>query len=98
MEGVLGGAVMLPQATAVMDPGLAQLQRRQTAELSCPKAMVRPGPQAPALSVPALTHAALSPQVGRVIGKNGETIKALQAYTGALIQIDQVRRSGVTSP
>jgi rRNA processing protein Krr1/Pno1 len=27
--------------------------------------------------------------VGRVIGKNGETIKALQTYTGALIQIDQ---------
>lgn len=27
--------------------------------------------------------------VGRVIGKNGETIKALQSYTGALIQIDQ---------
>jgi predicted RNA-binding protein YlqC (UPF0109 family) len=24
--------------------------------------------------------------VGRVIGKNGETIKALQTYTGALIQ------------
>lgn len=27
--------------------------------------------------------------VGRVIGKSGETIKALQTYTGALIQIDQ---------
>lgn len=27
--------------------------------------------------------------VGRVIGKNGETIKSLQSYTGALIQIDQ---------
>lgn len=27
--------------------------------------------------------------VGRVIGKNGDTIKALQLYTGALIQIDQ---------
>ncbi|GFH20441.1 KH domain-containing protein, partial [Haematococcus lacustris] len=27
--------------------------------------------------------------IGRVIGKNGETIKALQIYTGALIQIDQ---------
>ncbi|KAG2489284.1 hypothetical protein HYH03_012304 [Edaphochlamys debaryana] len=27
--------------------------------------------------------------VGRVIGRNGETIKALQTYTGALIQIDQ---------
>jgi len=27
--------------------------------------------------------------VGRVIGKNGETIKALQSYSGALIQIDQ---------
>lgn len=27
--------------------------------------------------------------VGRVIGKNGETIRALQNYTGALIQIDQ---------
>lgn len=27
--------------------------------------------------------------VGRVIGKNGETIKALQNYTGAQIQIDQ---------
>ena len=27
--------------------------------------------------------------VGRVIGKNGETIKALQSYTGALIQINQ---------
>ena len=27
--------------------------------------------------------------IGRVIGKNGETIKALQSYTGALIQIDQ---------
>ncbi|KAJ9505789.1 hypothetical protein QJQ45_030201 [Haematococcus lacustris] len=27
--------------------------------------------------------------IGRVIGKNGETIKALQMYTGALIQIDQ---------
>lgn len=33
----------------------------------------------------------LTSQVGRVIGKNGETIKALQTYTGALIQIDQVR-------
>ncbi|EFJ40519.1 hypothetical protein VOLCADRAFT_99702 [Volvox carteri f. nagariensis] len=27
--------------------------------------------------------------IGRVIGRNGETIKALQTYTGALIQIDQ---------
>ncbi len=27
--------------------------------------------------------------VGRVIGRNGETIKALQIYSGALIQIDQ---------
>jgi len=27
--------------------------------------------------------------VGRVIGKSGETIKALQQYTGAMIQIDQ---------
>ncbi|GFR48455.1 hypothetical protein Agub_g10358 [Astrephomene gubernaculifera] len=27
--------------------------------------------------------------VGRVIGKNGETVKALQTYTGATIQIDQ---------
>lgn len=27
--------------------------------------------------------------VGRVIGKGGETIKALQQYTGAIIQIDQ---------
>ncbi|GFR51706.1 hypothetical protein Agub_g14151 [Astrephomene gubernaculifera] len=27
--------------------------------------------------------------VGRVIGRSGETIKALQTYTGALIQIDQ---------
>ena len=27
--------------------------------------------------------------VGRVIGKGGETIKALQQYTGAVIQIDQ---------
>ena len=27
--------------------------------------------------------------VGRVIGKNGETIRALQNYSGALIQIDQ---------
>jgi len=27
--------------------------------------------------------------VGRVIGKNGNTIKALQQYSGALIQIDQ---------
>lgn len=27
--------------------------------------------------------------VGRIIGKNGETIKALQIYTGVLIQIDQ---------
>eukprot|EP00803_Ostreobium_quekettii_P001812 evm.model.scf_2157.2 EVM.evm.TU.scf_2157.2 scf_2157:21004-24161(-) len=27
--------------------------------------------------------------VGRVIGKNGETIRAMQHYTGALIQIDQ---------
>lgn len=27
--------------------------------------------------------------VGRVIGKNGETVKAIQTYTGATIQIDQ---------
>ncbi len=27
--------------------------------------------------------------VGRVIGKGGETIKALQQFTGAMIQIDQ---------
>ena len=27
--------------------------------------------------------------VGRVIGKNGETIRALESYTGAQIQIDQ---------
>jgi predicted RNA-binding protein YlqC (UPF0109 family) len=27
--------------------------------------------------------------VGRVIGKGGETIKALQHYSGAMIQIDQ---------
>ena len=29
--------------------------------------------------------------VGRVIGKGGETIKALQQYTGAIIQVDQSR-------
>ncbi len=29
--------------------------------------------------------------VGRVIGKGGETIKALQQYTGATIQVDQSR-------
>ncbi|KAK9862096.1 hypothetical protein WJX84_010722 [Apatococcus fuscideae] len=29
--------------------------------------------------------------VGRVIGKGGETIKALQQYTGAVIQVDQSR-------
>ena len=28
-------------------------------------------------------------RVGRVIGRAGETIKALQIYTGATIQIDQ---------
>jgi rRNA processing protein Krr1/Pno1 len=28
--------------------------------------------------------------VGRVIGKNGDTIKALQNYTGSLIQVNQV--------
>jgi hypothetical protein len=28
--------------------------------------------------------------VGRVIGKNGETIKALQKYTGSLIQVNQL--------
>jgi rRNA processing protein Krr1/Pno1 len=33
-----------------------------------------------------LLHAA----AGRVIGKNGETVKALQVFTGASIQIDQV--------
>lgn len=27
--------------------------------------------------------------IGRVIGKGGDTIKALQHYTGAVIQIDQ---------
>lgn len=32
---------------------------------------------------------ALGCRVGRVIGKNGNTIKALQQYSGALIQIDQ---------
>lgn len=29
--------------------------------------------------------------VGRVIGKSGETVKALQTYTGATIQIDQTQ-------
>lgn len=29
-------------------------------------------------------------KVGRVIGKNGDTIKALQNYTGSLIQVNQV--------
>ena len=29
------------------------------------------------------------PHVGRIIGKSGDTIKALQQYTGAMIQIDQ---------
>ena len=28
-------------------------------------------------------------RIGRVIGRSGETIKALQQYTGAMIQIDQ---------
>ena len=32
--------------------------------------------------------------VGRVIGKSGETIKALQSYSGALIQIDQTVEVG----
>ncbi|KAK9838469.1 hypothetical protein WJX81_001106 [Elliptochloris bilobata] len=37
------------------------------------------------------TEVVLCPRsmIGRVIGKNGETIKALQAFTGAMIQIDQ---------
>lgn len=32
-----------------------------------------------------------------MIGKNGETIKALQTYTGALIQIDQVGPRATTA-
>lgn len=40
---------------------------------------------------PSLTAVLECPKkmVGRVIGKGGETIKALQQYTGAVIQIDQ---------
>ena len=36
-----------------------------------------------------MTVACPRSMVGRVIGKGGETIKALQQYTGAMIQIDQ---------
>lgn len=32
--------------------------------------------------------------VGRVIGKGGETIKSLQQYTGAMIQVGSCQRAG----
>ena len=44
----------------------------------------------PLLSVPQ-TNVVSCPKckVGRVIGQGGQTIKALQQYSGAIIQIDQ---------
>jgi predicted RNA-binding protein YlqC (UPF0109 family) len=48
-----------------------------------------PGPTQNALKRQTATVDCPKSMVGRVIGKSGETIKALQTYTGALIQIDQ---------
>ncbi len=69
----------------------------QLQQLMHPVARVNPQPQ---VSIPSMQATSDAPKqtvvvecpksmVGRVIGKCGETIKALQQYTGAMIQIDQ---------
>lgn len=87
--------VVSPERTKVEDtttdvlgqwPGLAVPQQQQSALFAGPKSGtafegVEPR-QTAVLDCP-------KAMVGRVIGKGGETIKALQQYTGAMIQIDQ---------
>jgi rRNA processing protein Krr1/Pno1 len=87
-------------ATAMSGPlppnmGMDPLQLQQLMQLLAsgkpqPQIFVPPTPAA-AAAAPKQTAVVECPKsmVGRVIGKGGETIKALQQYTGAMIQIDQ---------
>jgi hypothetical protein len=95
--GDLSGS-QLPPPQMTMDP--AQLQQlmqllgaKQPGMPGGPQVFVPPSPAAAAAaaSAPKQTAVVECPKsmVGRVIGKGGETIKALQQYTGAMIQIDQ---------
>jgi hypothetical protein len=65
------------------------MQRNQTATLDCEYPCVLGFHWMGSSADHASASAGPRSMVGRVIGKNGETIKALQTYTGALIQIDQ---------
>lgn len=74
-----------------MDPAqLQQLMQLLASGKPQPQIFVPPTPAA-AAAAPKQTAVVECPKsmVGRVIGKGGETIKALQQYTGAMIQIDQ---------
>jgi rRNA processing protein Krr1/Pno1 len=74
-----------------MDPlQLQQLMQLIASGKPQPQVFVPPTPAA-AAAAPKQTAVVECPKsmVGRVIGKGGETIKALQQYTGAMIQIDQ---------
>lgn len=74
-----------------MDPlQLQQLMQLLASGKPQPQIFVPPTPAA-AAAAPKQTAVVECPKsmVGRVIGKGGETIKALQQYTGAMIQIDQ---------
>lgn len=79
----IGMSVAPPGNPAAMDP--AQLE--QLMQLLGHKPAAAPAAMGP----PKQTAVVECPKsmVGRVIGKGGETIKSLQQYTGAMIQIDQ---------
>jgi hypothetical protein len=80
-----------PSAGQMMDPD--QLQQLMQLLGGQQAAEAAPGPAAAAAATAAPKQTAVvecpKSMVGRVIGKGGETIKALQQYTGAMIQIDQ---------
>lgn len=94
-----GSMSNMPPPPMGVDP--AQLQQlmqllgaKQQQPQQQPSAFAAPAPAAAAAAAggpPKQTAIVECPKsmVGRVIGKGGETIKALQQYTGAMIQIDQ---------
>lgn len=87
-KGFHAGQIPEPVAAATVDPLSASLQHGYMQHNNDQSASMFGGTRGNGLKQTALLECPKS-MVGRVIGKAGETIKALQQYTGAMIQIDQ---------
>ena len=72
----------------IPSPPPQQLQQ-QPAVLPQHDPAAAPPPPAPGATEGALVLLVARSRVGRVIGRAGDTIKSLQTYSGAAIQIDQ---------